>query len=108
MKPLLPDDDLRPTHSPLGVDPDLQAESMRRLRELENRRRAAEYERNDLMCALALSNSLSRPDMGHAIGVSRSRVDQLIRQHFEMLQARRNAAAADQYARHMPDGWQMR
>jgi hypothetical protein len=102
MKTPLQDEDLRPTHTPLGVDAERQAESMHRLRELENRGRRAEYERNDLLCALALSNSLSRPDMGRAIGVSRSRIDQLIRHHYELVQDRKATAAAEQIARHMP------
>jgi hypothetical protein len=102
MKLPLPDEALRPTHTRLGVDPERQAESMRHLRELENRGRQAEYDRNDLLCALALSNSLSRPDMGRAIGVSRSRIDQLIHSHYQLLQDRKAAAAAEQVARHMP------
>jgi len=102
MKTPLPNEDLRPTHTPLGVDAERQAKSMRRLRELENRGRRAEYARNDLLYALALSNSLSRPDMGRAIGVSRSRIDQLITHHYELVQGRKAAAAAQQVARHMP------
>lgn len=102
VKPLLPTEDLCPTHTRLGVDPERQAESMRRLRELENRGRQAEYDRNDLLCALALSNSLSRPDMARSIGVSRSRVDQLIRDHYSLVLDRRAAAAITQFARHMP------
>jgi hypothetical protein len=102
MKPLLPQEDLRPSHTPLGVDPESQAESMRRLRDLENRGRQTEYDRNDLLCALALSNSLSRPDMARSIGVSRSRIDQLIRSHWQLLQSRKDAEATERVARHMP------
>ena len=102
MKELLPDEPLEPTHTPLGVDPARQADTLRSLRALENEGRDAEFRRNDFMYAQALSNSVSRPDMAHAIGVSRSRVDQLIREHHELLQARRNAEAAVRTARHMP------
>jgi hypothetical protein len=39
--------------------------------------------------------------MARAIGVSRSRVDQIISRHYALLQRQRNAAAAAQVARHM-------
>lgn len=104
MKDILPDQDLQPTHTPLGVDPTYQGETLKRLRELENAGRTARFERDDLIVANALSNSLSRPDMGHAIGVSRSRIDQIISSHYAMLQERRNAALAARVARHMPPG----
>src|SRR4051812_37099166 len=102
MKDLLPLEDLQPTHTPFGVDPAWQAETLTRLRELENAGRQTQFERNDLIVANALSNSVSRPDMARAIGVSRSRVDQIISSHWTMLQQRRNAAAAEGVARHMP------
>src|SRR4051794_18620567 len=102
MKDLLPDDPLQPTHTPLGVDRGYQAETLNRLRALENTGRRARFDRDDLIVANALSNSLSRPDMARAIGVSRSRIDQIIRSHYELLQERRNVAAAEQTARHMP------
>jgi hypothetical protein len=101
MTSLLPDEDLRPTHTPYGAVPEWQAETMRRLRELENRGRQAEFDRNDLMAACALSSSLSRPDMARAIGKSRSRVDQILSQHAAMLQERKAAAQAEQVARHL-------
>jgi hypothetical protein len=104
MKEMLPDEDLQPTHTPLGVDATYQAETLRRLRELENTGRRARFERDDLIVANALSNSLSRPDMGRAIGVSRSRIDQIISSHYAMLQERRNVAGAARVARHMPPG----
>jgi hypothetical protein len=101
MKPLLPDEELRPTHTPFAVDPEVQAETLRRLRRLENDGRLARFERDDLIVANALSNSLSRPDMARAIGVSRSRVDQIISRHYALLQEHRNAAAAAPVARHL-------
>jgi len=73
---------------------------MRRLRGLENQGRQAEYDRNDLMAACALSGSLSRPDMGRAIGRSRSRVDQILREHAQLLEERNAATAAERVARH--------
>lgn len=100
MEALLPDEDLRPTHTPFGAQPDWQAETMQRLRELENRGRQAELERNDLMAACALSGSLSRPDMARSIGKSRSRVDQILHQHATLLATRNAVAAAARTARH--------
>jgi hypothetical protein len=104
MKELLPEEDLLPTHTPFGVNPEWQRESLRTLRSLENEGRHAEFRRNDYMYAQALSTSLSRPDMARAIGVSRSRVDQILRAHHDLLQTRRNRAAAEATARHLPGG----
>lgn len=102
MKELLPDEDLRPTRTPLGVDPQEQARSLRELRGLENAGRAARWQRDDRLVALALSNSVSRTDMARAIGVSRSRIDQLIAAHHQQLQEARADAAREQVARHLP------
>jgi hypothetical protein len=102
MKEPLPDDDLRPTHTPLGVDPLSQAESMRELRALTNLGRAADWLLADRLVALALSNSVSRPDMARAIGLSRSRVDQIIANHYKSLQDQRAAAARERVLRHLP------
>lgn len=101
MRDLLRDEALEPTHTPLGVDPTYQAETLKRLREFENTGRRARFERDDLIVANALSNSLSRRDMGRAIGVSRSRIDQIISSHYAMLQERRNIEGAARVARHM-------
>ena len=103
MKDLLPDEDLRPTYTPLGVDPESQAESLCELRELANGGRAYEWRRNDRVVALALSHSLSRTDMARAIGVSRSRVDQLIAQHYQRLQDEGAAAMHERVNRHLPE-----
>jgi hypothetical protein len=106
MKDLLPDDDdLRPSHTPLGVDQESQAESMRELRALENAGRAARWLRDDRLVALAMSNSLSRPDMARSIGMSRPRVDQLIADHYKRLQDERTAELLARAVRHFPQGW---
>jgi hypothetical protein len=102
MRDPLPDEDLRPTHTPLGVDPESQAASLRELRALENAGRSATWLRNDHMLALALSNSVSRPDMARAIGVSPSRVDQLIAAHHKRLADKRTSALREQAQRHLP------
>ena len=102
MKSLLPDEELYPTHTPAGVDPDLQADALRQLRRLHNAGLQAEFDRNDLMVANALSHSLSRPDMARAIGVSRSRVDQILAAHWQFLQDQRNEVAAELNRRRGP------
>jgi hypothetical protein len=102
MKPPLPDEDIRPTHTPLGVDPEYQAKTLRRLRELENEGRRARFDRDDLMVANSLSNSLSRRDMAHAIGVTKARVDQVLASHSHLLQQRRERALHERTARHLP------
>lgn len=98
----LPDEDLQPTHTPLGVDRDSQAESLRELRTLTNAGRAIEWWRDDRLVSLAQSGSVSRPDMARAISVSTSRVDQLIANHYKTIQDQRNAAAREQVLRHLP------
>lgn len=98
----LPDEDLRPTHTPMGVDPDSQAANLRELRALENAGRSAIWLRDDRMVALALSGSVSRPDMARAIGVSTSRVDQLIAAHHARLDEQRTAELRERAQRHLP------
>jgi hypothetical protein len=102
MTTLLPDEDLRPTHTPMGVDPESQAASLRELRALTNAARATTWWRDDRMVALALSNSVSRPDMARAIGLSLSRVNQILASHHKLLQDERNAAARERVLRHLP------
>jgi hypothetical protein len=102
VKELLPDEDVRPTHTPPGVDADRQAETLQRLRGLENRGRQSRFQRDDLIVANSLSHSLTRRDMGRAIGVTRSRIDQIIASHSAQLQSQRNATLADQARRHVP------
>jgi hypothetical protein len=102
MKQPLRDEDLRHTHTPLGVDPEGQSASLRELRALENAGRSAMWLRNDRMLALALSGSVSRPDMARAIGVSPSRVDQIIAAHHKQLADQRTAALRERANRHLP------
>jgi len=91
-----------PTWTPRNVDHELQVESMHELRELTNRIVSANWERDERMAALALSNSLSRHDMATAIGCSKSRVDQILRETAEELQRRKNLDAEQRVGRHMP------
>jgi DNA-directed RNA polymerase specialized sigma subunit len=97
-----PGEELAPAWTPRGADYHLQVESMRELRELTDRIANAHWERDERMAALALSNSLSRRDMATAIGCSKSRVDQILRETAEELQRRDDRAAAARVARHMP------
>ncbi len=53
---------------------------MRRLRELHNEIPNGYSKRDRQMQAWALSNSLSRHDMARAIGVHKTRVDQIVRE----------------------------
>jgi hypothetical protein len=79
---LLPDEDLRPTHPVPHVALDVQAASMCTLRALHNEIPLGYQRRDGQMTAWALSNSLSRPDMGIATGLAKSRVDQIIRDNY--------------------------
>jgi DNA-directed RNA polymerase specialized sigma subunit len=93
-----------PAHSKAArnVDYELQVESMYELRELTNRIARANWERDERMATLALSNSLSRHDMATAIGCSKSRVDQILRETTEELRRRKNVDAEQRVGRHMP------
>lgn len=72
------DEDLLPTWTTRSHDYEGQVESMRKIRELSNSIATAHRERDQLMAALALSNSLSRPDMARAAGLSKARIDQIL------------------------------
>jgi len=102
---LLDDEDLQPTFTTRNHIYERQVASMRELRELSNGIASAYRRRDELMKALALSNSLSREDMARATGLAKSRVDQIIRELTEEDQRRRNAAALERVRRHMPPGW---
>lgn len=76
---LLPEEDLRPTQPLPDMSVASQAEKMRELRAAQNRGARGYRERDELMVAWALSNTLSRADMAVAIGKVPSRVNQIIR-----------------------------
>jgi hypothetical protein len=99
---LLPDEDLEPTHPVHDVPFDSQAESMRQLREAQNGAALGYRERDDLMTAWALSNTLSRQDMALATGLAKSRVDQIIRETYDLERSNSARGCADRVARHMP------
>lgn len=76
---VLPEGNLCPTQPIRDVSIDSQAEKMRELRAAQNRGAQGYRERDNLMVAWALSNTLSRADMAMAIGRAPSRVNQIIR-----------------------------
>ncbi len=78
-----------------------QAKLMRELRESQNRVASAYRERDELMVAWSLSDSLSRPDMARACGLAKSRVDQIIRDTFLQDQASRSSSRRAAVARHI-------
>ncbi len=75
---------------------------MLRLREAQNRIASGYRERDEIMVALAMSNSLSRPDMAIATGLAKSRVDQIIRETYERDRALAARAMTARMARHLP------
>jgi hypothetical protein len=98
-------EDLEPTFTTRSHDYEGQLASMRELHELSNGIAYAYRRRDELMQALALSNSLSREDMARATGLAKSRVDQIIRELTDEDQRRRNAEALERARRHMPPDW---
>jgi hypothetical protein len=96
----LPDDELVPSRPLPDVPISVQVAHMRELRAAQNGIAARYRQRDALMQAWALSNTLSRADMAAATGLAKSRVDQLIREATEQDIERRNAAAAERVTRH--------
>jgi hypothetical protein len=95
------DEELLPTWTTRSHDYQGQLQSMREIRELSNELAGAYRRRDELMQALALSGSLSRQDMARAAGLSKTRVDQIIRELAEEDQRRRNAEGLERVRRHM-------
>jgi hypothetical protein len=100
---ILPDENLEPTNPVHGVPVDVQAESMRRLRALHNQIPHSTAQRDRQMQAWALSNSVSRHDMAIAVGLAKSRVDQIIRELTLLDQAHNAREAYERLRRHMPE-----
>lgn len=99
---VLPEGDLQPTNPVHGVPIAVQAESMRKLRAMHNEIPNSTINRDRQMQAWALSNSLSRHDMAVAVGLVKSRVDQIIRDLTLLDQARNAQEAYERLRRHMP------
>lgn len=99
---VLPDEDLQPLNPVHGIPTEIQAESMRKLRAMHNEIPNRTIQRDRQMQAWALSNSLSRHDMAVAVGLVKSRVDQIIRDLTLLDQARNAREAYERLRRHMP------
>lgn len=99
---VLADEDLQPTSPVHGVPIEVQARSMRELRTMHNEIPTSTIARDRQMQAWALSNSLSRQDMAIAVGLVKSRVDQIIRDLTLLDQARNAREAYERLRRHMP------
>ena len=99
---VLPDEDLQPANPVHGVAIELQAESMRKLRAMHNEIPNSTIQRDRQMQAWALSNSLSRQDMAVAVGLVKSRVDQIIRDLTLLDQARKAREAYERLRRICP------
>ena len=76
---------------------------MRKLRAMHNEIPNGFIRRDRQMQAWALSNSLSRQDMAVAVGLAKSRVDQIIRDLTLLDQARNAREAYERLRRHMPE-----
>jgi hypothetical protein len=94
--------DLLPTWTTRSHDFDRQVESMREVRELSNNIAGAHRERDELLAALALSQSLSRADMARAAGLSKPRIDQILYEVAMENAGRRQAEGEARVRRHMP------
>jgi hypothetical protein len=100
---VLPDENLQPSHPVPHVSVTTQAESMRKLRAMHNQIPNGVIRRDRQMQAWALSNSLSRHDMAIAVGMHKSRVDQIIRDLALLDNARKAREALERLRRHMPE-----
>lgn len=100
---VLPAQKLWPTRPVPNVPPEVQAERMTELRLLHNTVPNGYIRRDRELQRLALSNSLSRQDMAIAIGVHKSRVDQIIRDLTLLDDARKTREAIERIRPHMPD-----
>lgn len=96
------DEALRPSWTTRSHDYQGQVESMLEIRKLTNGIAAAHWRRDQLMTALALSNSVSRRDMARAAGITKARVDQILREVVEENQLRMQREGEDRMRRHMP------
>jgi len=99
---VLPEENLHPTNPVHGVPIKVQAESMRKLRAMHNEIPNSTIRRDRQMQAWALSNSMSRQDMAVAVGLVKSRVDQIIRDLTLLDQARNAREAYERLRRHVP------
>jgi DNA-directed RNA polymerase specialized sigma subunit len=93
--------ELRPTWTTRSHDHGRQVEAMREIRELSNNIATAHRERDQLLAALALSQSLSRADMARAAGLSKPRIDQILYEVATENARRQQAEGEARVRRHM-------
>jgi hypothetical protein len=79
---LLPDVALQPQNPVPSISIESQEAKMKELRAAHNKAALGYRERDDLMTAWVLSNTLSRQDMARATGLAKSRVDQIVRETY--------------------------
>lgn len=96
------DGELVPTWTTRSHDYARQVEAMREIRELSNGIATAHRQRDQLLAALALSQSLSRADMARAAGLSKPRIDQILHEVATENALRQQAAGEARVLRHMP------
>ena len=78
-----------------------QARAMKQVRAAQNRIATSYKERDELMVAFAVSNSVSRHDMAAAAGLAKSRVDQIIRETYLRDATNQSRAAVARTKRHL-------
>lgn len=96
------DSDLLPSWTTRSHDYDRQVQSMREIRELSNNIATAHRQRDQLLAALALSQSLSRADMARAAGLSKPRIDQILYEVATENARRQQVEGEARVRRHMP------
>jgi hypothetical protein len=95
-------DDLRPTWTPQGTNPEWQAESMRELRGFSDEGRPGRHALGELLLALAYGHrSLSTEDMARASHLTVAEGEQIIQERLSHHHYCQQTAAADRVARHL-------
>lgn len=94
--------ELVPTWTTRAHDYERQIEAMREIRVLSNNIAGAHRERDQLLGALALSQSLSRADMARAAGLSKPRIDQILYEVATENALRQQYEGEERVRRHMP------
>jgi hypothetical protein len=95
------DNDLRPTWTPPGGLPELQADSMRELRRYSDEGMSGRHPLGELLLALSYPcRSLSLKDMANASRLSMVEVEEVVRERWEHHVYCKNREVADRVARH--------
>jgi hypothetical protein len=94
--------DLLPTWTTRSHDYERQVEAMLEICVLSNNIAGAHRERDQLLAALALSQSLSRADMARAAGLSKPRIDQILYEVATENARRQQSDGEERVRRHSP------